>query len=170
MRPSLTSMWSSPTLAILVAVGIAALGDPVAVLSAAPMLALWFAAPLIAYRTSRPRQVERVELSEDEQRGLRDIARRTWLFFETFVTEQGNWLPPDNYQEQPGGIVAYRTSPTNQGMLLASVLGARDLGYVGLHALVDLLEKSLDVRGELVVAVGLVQATLLGVQSVFPER
>ena len=30
-----------------------------------------------------------------------DTARKTWHFFETFVTAQENWLPPDNFQEDP---------------------------------------------------------------------
>ena len=42
-------------------------------------------------------------LDEDDALGLRLIARRTWLFFERFVTAEENWLPPDNYQEPPRG-------------------------------------------------------------------
>ena len=36
-----------------------------------------------------------------QQRELRLIARRTWRFFETFVTAEDNHLPPDNFQEDP---------------------------------------------------------------------
>ncbi len=45
------------------------------------------------------------------------VARRTWRFFETFVGDDSNWLPPDNYQEDPQPKVAHRTSPTNIGLL-----------------------------------------------------
>ena len=48
---------------------------------------------------------------------LRKLARRTWLFYETFVGPDDHWLPPDNYQESPLSEVAHRTSPTNIGML-----------------------------------------------------
>jgi cyclic beta-1,2-glucan synthetase len=29
-----------------------------------------------------------------------------------FITEEDNWLPPDNYQEEPVERIAHRTSPT----------------------------------------------------------
>src|SRR5205807_9357740 len=51
------------------------------------------------------------------------------------------WLPPDNYQEDPKGQVAHRTSPTNIGLYLVSSLAAHDFGYVSLPALVERLEK-----------------------------
>ena len=37
----------------------------------------------------------------DDAQALRLIARRTWRFFETFVTAEDNMLPPDNFQEDP---------------------------------------------------------------------
>jgi hypothetical protein len=56
-------------------------------------------------------------------------ARKTWHFFETFVTAE-NWLPPDNFQETPEPRIASRTSPTNMGLALLANLAARDLGYL----------------------------------------
>ena len=72
------------------------------------------------------------------------VARRTWLFFETFVTAEDNWLPPDNFQESPKAVLAHRTSPTNEGLLLVSALAAHDFGYLGIHDLAGWLERSLD--------------------------
>ena len=67
-----------------------------------PFLLLWLAAPLIAWRISRtPPAVAKSDLSTAQQRELRLIARRTWRFFETFVTAEDNHLPPDNFQEDP---------------------------------------------------------------------
>src|SRR3546814_15440911 len=66
---------------------------------------------------------------------LRLVARRTWLFFETFVRPEDNWLPPDNYQEPPNEETAHRTSPTNIGMMLISSLTAWRLGHIGLNEL-----------------------------------
>src|SRR3546814_11990848 len=62
---------------------------------------------------------------------LRLVARRTWLFFETFVRPEDNWLPPDNYQEPPNEETAHRTSPTNIGMMLISSITAWRLGPNG---------------------------------------
>ena len=59
------------------------------------------------------------------------VARRTWRFFETFVGAEDNWLPPDNFQEDPAPVIAHRTSPTNIGLLLLATVAAHDLGYVG---------------------------------------
>jgi cyclic beta-1,2-glucan synthetase len=72
---------------------------------------------------------------------LRDIARKTWRYFEEFFSEQDNWLTPDNYQEYPGDVLAHRTSPTNIGMQALSTLCARDFGYIGINRLVKRLEK-----------------------------
>ncbi len=72
------------------------------------------------------------------------MARKTWHFFETFVGDQDNWLPPDNFQEIPDGRIAHRTSPTNTGLLLVSTLAAHDLGYIGIDTLLDRLERTFD--------------------------
>ena len=64
---------------------------------------------------------------------LRLIARRTWRFFETFVTAKDHMLPPDNFQEEPIPVVAHRTSPTNLGLYLLSVAAARDFGWLGMR-------------------------------------
>ena len=58
-------------------------------------------------------------------RCLRLIARRTWRFFETFVTAADHMLPPDNFQETPAPVVAHRTSPTNHRSLSSLVSGER---------------------------------------------
>ena len=58
---------------------------------------------------------------------LRQVARRTWYFFETFVGPKENWLPPDNFQEHPVATVAHRTSPTNMGLSLLANLAAMTL-------------------------------------------
>src|SRR6185295_19336616 len=79
-----------------------------------------------------------------DRRALRRIARRTWRFFETFVGPENHWLPPDNFQEEPKGEVARRTSPTNLGMYLLSTVAARDFGWLGTLDFVDRLETTLD--------------------------
>ena len=88
-----------------------------------------------AARPSRPPRPRRSRSSADDRAFLRRLARRTWLFFETFVGPDDQWLPPDNFQEEPRGEVAHRTSPTNIGMMLLSSLAACDLGYLGLPEL-----------------------------------
>ena len=78
-----------------------------------------------ADRIRRPRT-----LTAEQCDFLRRTARKTWHFFETFVTAQENWLPPDNFQEVPVPTIASRTSPTNMGLALLANLAAWDLGYL----------------------------------------
>ncbi|HEX4890888.1 MAG TPA: hypothetical protein VFW37_11060, partial [Alphaproteobacteria bacterium] len=81
--------------------------------------ALWIASPAIARWASLPPPAAGEQfLSDMDTLSLRLIARRTWRFFETFVTKADNMLPPDNFQEDPSPILAHRTSPTNIGLYL----------------------------------------------------
>lgn len=112
-------------------------------LIAAPLLGVWMLSPAIAWWVSRTPSPVQSALSEAEAESLRLTARRTWHFFETFVTAEDNMLPPDNFQEDPQPVVAHRTSPTNLGLYLLSVLAARDFGWLGLTATVDRLELAL---------------------------
>ena len=74
---------------------------------------------------------------------LRLIARRTWRFFETFVTAADRWLPPDNVQLLPVLTIAHRTSPTNIGLYLLSTIAARDFGWLGCLDMLARLEATL---------------------------
>jgi len=97
---------------------------------AGPILALWMLAPAIAWYVSKPLVKQIVSLSEEQVIFLQKHARKIWAFFEEFVTEKENWLPPDNYQEVPVNVVAHRTSPTNIGLSFLANLTANDFGYI----------------------------------------
>ncbi|HEU5133198.1 MAG TPA: protein ndvB, partial [Pyrinomonadaceae bacterium] len=101
------------------------------------LFVIWMVAPFIAYLVSKPRPAVRKLLNEEDKAFARLIARRTWRFFETFVGPEDNWLPPDNYQEDPAPVVAHRTSPTNMGLLLLGNHSARDLGYLAALELIE---------------------------------
>ncbi len=105
---------------------------------------IWLAAPAIARLISLPR-LGRITppLTASERDTLRLIARRTWRYFEAFVTEANHFLPPDNFQEIPRPVVATRTSPTNIGLYLLSVTVAKDMGWIGQAEAVTRLEQTL---------------------------
>ena len=143
VRRFAAEMIASPITAIVVTGAIidwrsAALGV------AAPFVLLWLLAPACAYWLSVP-VGERVRpLDEHERRLLRQIARTTWRYFETFVTEADGWLPPDNVQEdEQAPRVAHRTSPTNIGMAMLSTLAAHDLGYLSTAELIRRLDATM---------------------------
>lgn len=123
------TMWPAPLLGALSALALA-LTQPFALLRVAPLLALWILAPVFAWWLSRPLHPREVSLSPAQTQFLRATARKTWAFFDHFVGDEDHWLVPDNCQEQPGPVVAHRTSPTNIGMALLANLAACDFGYI----------------------------------------
>jgi cyclic beta-1,2-glucan synthetase len=139
----MSNMWPAPALAVVLGALVIAL-RPEALPAAAIFLAAWFVSPAMAFLVSQPTRSAQSPLSGDDRRTLRRIARKTWHFFATFVRQEDNWLPPDNFQEIPHRRVAHRTSPTNQGMLLISTLAAHDFGYINLGTLVERLEDTFD--------------------------
>ncbi|HUF74684.1 MAG TPA: glucoamylase family protein, partial [Longimicrobiales bacterium] len=136
-------LWTGPALAAAIAIALALISWE-ALAWAAPILVLWLLSPELAWRSSRPAPPLEAELRPADILRLRLVARRTWLFFETFVGPTDNWLPVDHYQERPRGVAAHRTSPTNVGMLLVSQLAAYDLGYIGREALASWASNTLD--------------------------
>ena len=110
-----------------------------------PFAICWFAAPALARTISLPRLAKSSpSLSDLQGRTLRLIARRTWRFFETFVTAEENFLPPDNFQEIPKAAVATRTSPTNIGLYLLSTVAAHDLGWISQSAALMRMKETLE--------------------------
>ncbi|MBX3596084.1 MAG: protein ndvB [Rhizobiaceae bacterium] len=104
----------------------------------------WAGSPAFAWLISRSAETDdRLILEEADRRRLRNIARRTWHYYETFVTAEHSFLPPDNMQEVPVPIVANRTSPTNVGVYLLSIVSARDFGWISMRDAVERMETTL---------------------------
>jgi cyclic beta-1,2-glucan synthetase len=111
---------------------------------ASPLLLLWLASPLIARHASLPPKPKLIRpLSYQDVQLLNRTARKIWYFFTTFVTEEDHFLPPDNFQETPAQVVAHRSSPTNFGLYLLSILSARDFGWIGTYETLDRLQQTL---------------------------
>ena len=126
---SYTVMWFEPFFALMVYVFLTFYNTGV-LLIALPFLIFWLIAPAIAFAINRPLSSEKMTISKKQTIYLRTLSRKIWSFFEGFVTAEDNWLPPDNYQEEPIERIAHRTSPTNIGLSLLSNLTAYDFGYV----------------------------------------
>jgi hypothetical protein len=153
-------LWACPLIGTAAGTWLA-MACPQALLWTAPLLLAWFAAPLIAWRVSQPRVVDAVSLAAHERANVRRWSRRTWHFFDTYVNEENNWLPPDNVQWNVGWTsksvannadgrgdpsyenVAPRTSPTNIGLAMLSDLAACDLGYLSATRLLDRTKRTL---------------------------
>ena len=126
---SYSAMWIQPFLVVVFAV-LLPLYSAKALLIAVPILLLWLLAPLVTWLSSRPLQKKLATLHDGQHIFLRKLAVTTWSYFEHFVSAADNWLPPDNYQEQPVEQIAHRTSPTNIGLSLLAAVSARDFGYI----------------------------------------
>ena len=114
-----------------------------------PILLLWMLSPLIAQWISNRIRSKITPLNDDQAMLFRQLARRTWGFFERFVGPEDHWLPPDHFQESPIGMIAHRTSPSNIGLLLTSTLAAYDLGYLDQIELATRLSTTIDTLSQL---------------------
>jgi len=129
------TMWIAPAVAAAAGVWLS-FRHPESFRLAGPFLGLWLAAPAIAWRISQPIPETVPDLTAQQRSFLGRTARRTWRFFDAFVTAEENWLPPDNFQEQPAPKAASRTSPTNLGLALLANLAAFDFGYLTVGRLI----------------------------------
>ena len=127
-------------LAGIVTIGLGLLkGNPFAIL-----LGLWWSVtPIVMWYISKEIEKEKAieKLEDAEKEYVLEIGKRTWNFFETYLTEENNYLIPDNYQEDRKQKVVPRTSSTNIGLSLLAVISAYDLQYITLEKAIDLLSK-----------------------------
>jgi cellobiose phosphorylase len=141
-------MWTGPLLALA---GLLAMilfrGPPVPL--AVAILLLWALSPLAAWMLSQPRVESGIAFDPTAQQFLRMIARRTWRYFEQYVTPADHHLPPDNFQEFPVPELARRTSPTNIGLALLANLAALDFGWITTGAFLRRSQNTLDTMAKL---------------------
>ena len=138
------SMWRGVALGLAAAI-VALVLRPETFHLAFPMLALWLASPAVALWLSRPLPTAAgEELDPVRSYDMALIARATWRYFETFVSAESNWLPPDNFQLDPEPVVARRTSPTNIGVYLLSIAAARDLAWIGTLEEIEQVERTMN--------------------------
>jgi len=102
----------------------------------------WFFCPLASYLLSKSFNYKR-QISGAKKAQLIRYARDIWSYFEDFVTKEDNYLPPDNYQISPVEVVAHRTSPTNIGMYMLSVVAAVDFGFISPDEMYERLSKTM---------------------------
>lgn len=112
--------------------------NPLAMIVSVPYIFLWFISPLIVLVADYPysKRTDK-QISEDDKIILRLIARKTWRYFHDFVGVKTHWLPPDNYQTALKVELAQRTSPTNIGFWLLSLLSAYDSKYITCDVLIN---------------------------------
>lgn len=104
---------------------------------------LWLLTPWVMFLISRPYQKKVYKLTKPQKEFLESLSKRIWQYFSDFTNAKNNFLPPDNYQENPPNGIAPRTSPTNIGLFLVAALSAYDLKIITLEELLERLEKTI---------------------------
>lgn len=91
--------------------------------------------PVVLFWSDMPIKKLRLKIPQEKERRLMEGVAAMWQFYEDYATAENHWLPPDNVQFAPVKAICQRTSPTNIGMYLLSLLGARDLNLTDSHGL-----------------------------------
>jgi len=137
------AMWFAPFIALANLVFVSKY-SPLTLIVAVPFIISWALCPAIVWLLGRPLLSNKTKLNAKQLIYLRRLARKTWGFFENFVTADDNWLPPDNHQNHPIAVTAHRTSPTNMGLALLGNLSAHDFGYITTAQLIERITNTLN--------------------------
>ena len=107
---------------------------------------LWCVGPTFAWYISNDinQKLAIEKISKKDKEYILEIGKKTWKYFKENINEENNFLPPDNYQEGRKNKIASRTSSTNIGLGMLSIISAYDLDYIELDETLNLLEKMIN--------------------------
>ena len=106
------------------------------------LIVIWILSPVLILYISKPYPKPRLSDQIKDKEKMLFYAKKIWSFFEEYTNEESNYLPPDNLQLSPSKKVTFRTSPTNIGLYLLSLLSSYDLNILDLNVFLDKLEKT----------------------------
>lgn len=107
--------------------------------------AAFASAPLLAWHGACECESGAMQhLNPQEDDILRLLGLRTFSYFYASMTQENNWLPPDNDQIRGGLGYAQRTSPTNIGYGILAFACACRMRYIPLADAVKRIEKTLE--------------------------
>ncbi len=92
--------------------------------------AVWCVAPLLMWVLGYKFQQDKKSLQPHEREEVAKWARDTWNYFDSLLSEEHHYLIPDNYQLNREHKADYKTSPTNIGYSLTSIISAAELGFI----------------------------------------
>ena len=107
---------------------------------------LWVFAPFVAWYISidDTKKQDKYELENESRKYLYEIGNKTWNFFRDYLNKQNNYLIPDNFQLGRKQNIVYRTSSTNIGLSILSIISAYDLNYIDIDKCINLLNKVIE--------------------------
>ncbi len=106
----------------------------------------WILTPSIMWYISKPEEDKKSadKLNGEEIDYIKKVAEDTWKYFSEYMNKENNFLPPDNFQESRREKVVPRTSSTNIGLGLLTVVSAYDLKFITLENAITILENIMD--------------------------
>ena len=85
-----------------------------------------------------------MELKNKEIDNVKELAKRTYMYFKDNLLEEYSYLIPDNYQDNREQKLDLRTSPTSIGYSLLALVCGYELGIDGRDYVVDMIGKVLN--------------------------
>ncbi len=108
------------------------------------LILLFMVSPFIIYFVSKSLNTETKEIPYKNKKYLDYIAKMTWKFFEENMIPENNYLIPDNYQLNRDIREDTKTSPTNIGLSLVSIISAYELDLIDFEKALSLLSNVID--------------------------
>ncbi len=100
---------------------------------------IWFLAPVLLFLISRNLVEDNKDLDKRETAEIMNVATQTWSYFDDLICEEYNYLIPDNYQLNREEKVDHKTSPTNIGFSIVSVVSVFELGLINSNKAVTMI-------------------------------
>ena len=104
----------------------------------------WVGAPFLMFYLGKKFAQEKQGLDSQETEDVKTWAKDTWNYFDSLLTEENNYLIPDNYQLNREQKADYKTSPTNIGYSMVAVVSAAELGFITHNAAAERLGHIVD--------------------------
>ncbi len=114
--------------------------NPITFIQAYILFLIWYSAPFVAYIISKNDKNSKICLEEISEKELVDIAKRTWNFFDEYISKENNYLMPDNFDNQRKEKITRYTSSTNIGLSMVAIISAYNLKFIDEKACVDRLK------------------------------
>ncbi len=111
-------------------------------ISVIPLLVgiIFVSSPFVLYNVSKDIKEDLTPLSDTDNDNIKKMAYRTWMFFKDSMKEEYGYLMPDNFQENREEKLDLRTSPTNIGYSLTSIISAYELDFISLDEAIELIK------------------------------
>ena len=107
-------------------------------------IATWCGAPFLMFWLGKKFPQDKKHLNAKETAEVRQLAQDTWHFFDSLITEDTHYLIPDNYQLNREKKADYKTSPTNIGYSITSIISASELEFITQEEAIERLTHIID--------------------------